>query len=209
MKLPEDNLRAEIIADAEKKSARLLKRAQKDADELFESTRKLNEQQKQAQLNEARNEAAAKVQAIDASTAYEIRQQWLIRQEQVIAEILQTTLALAEAAPTPQLQLSLKQLLCEAVAAFPDDTALRLQLRPEHVPLLEPMLTTIPHCSATLSIEPDSQMASGLIVSSIDNRRRYDNTYRARLQRLRQKLRIGIAEQIGAFTEIDAFLATE
>lgn len=205
MQEQEDKLRQEIIGDARTKADRLVKRAKRDTEKLVATARERQEKSRQVRVKEAELRADGHVRAILAGIDHEILTHWLRRREVVIEDVLAEACARGERGEGVDVCRSLLAQF-EDAAAQVGPGPLVVRLRPADVARLpaESVAAALPRLfgsgAATSSVEivPDPTIAGGLVVGSADGRRRCDNTYAARLRRLRGQLRPEVAGRLGA-----------
>ncbi len=198
MEQQEEKLQREIMGDAERKARRLVDRAKRDAEKLLETTRRENEAEREHQLEEARREAGEQARAILASVEHDKRKRWLARRECVIREVCEKALAqLHDGADTAAVQQELVKQALRAIGA--DHIVVKVpegqrKLVADEVlpPVLEELFDDADHPGVT--VKEDPAVNGGLIALSQDGHRRYDNTFQARLDRLRNSLRCEILD---------------
>ena len=200
----EQKLREEILADAQRKADRLVKRARRDADKAVRDVKKKHEKTRQQRLEEAEHTARGRERSILAGIQHELRRRWLERRETVLHTVLQEALEKARRGDGIDPRRSLCQLLTEALAQIGEDS-LTVRLRPDQQELLEPADLERAARQAwdgksagdRLRREKKAGMDAGVIVETRNGHRRCDNTYAARLHRLRDALRARVAETLG------------
>ena len=200
----EDKLREEIERDAAAKSAELLATARAEADAIAAQAAAEITALRCAEFAKAEAMAVARCRAITSGTETEVRRRWMIRREAVIEAALAGGMKRAESA---EMAPALESLLAAAVAGFvPAVEGLVVSARPADAALLTPqLLVAAAKCAsvaesvvATWKVVADGALSAGLVVTSADGRRRSDQTFAARLARLRPELRMQVAELIGA-----------
>ena len=205
MQEQEEKLRQEIIGDARTKADRLIKRAKRDAEKRAASARERQDKARQVRVKEAELRAEGRVRAILAGIDHEILTHWLLRREAVIEDVLEDACARAARGDGIDVGRSLLGLFEDAAGQIgPGPLVVRLQ--PGDVARLPKgsidgaLARLFGPDAATSSVEvlPDPGVAGGLVVASADGRRHCDNTYRARLRRLRSQLRPAVAARLGA-----------
>ncbi len=202
----ESKLREEILRDAEAKAAELLAKARTEADAITAQAAAEAAALRQAELAKAEALAEARCRAIASGTETEVRRRWLVRRESVIDAALGEGLKLAESAPDADRARALETLLAEAVAGFaPDADGLTIAVRVADAALLTPQILAgvakragvAESAAATWKVVTESALTPGLVVTASDGRRRCDQTFAARLVRMRYDLRMQVAGMAG------------
>ena len=205
MQEQEDKLRQEITGDAQAKADRLVKRAKRDAEKRTATARERQDKARQARLKEAESRAEGQVRAILAGIDHEILTHWLLRREAVIEGVLADACSRAERGDGVDVRRSLLNLF-EDAATQVGPGPLVARLKPGDVAHLprdvvdEALARLFGPDADTSSIEvvSDPVVKGGLVVTSADGRRRCDNTYGARLHRLRMQLRPQVASRLSS-----------
>ena len=195
-----DKLRQEILADAERKAERTMKRAQRDADKLREETKKQNEKMRARRIAEAKRQAEGRARAIVAGIPYEERRIKLLAQEQVFDEVFNASLRkLREDTASIDREVSLKQLLAEALSAMPDDGEVNVYVKQDDRKAAEKALADTTN-GAHASLEADSRSDGGVVVSDASGRMRFDNSYASRFAREKDQLRAEISKILASYS---------
>ncbi len=203
----ETKLREEIEQDAAAQAAELLTKARAEAEAVAAKAVEESAALRRAELAKAEALAEARCRAILSGTGTEAKRRWMLRREDVIASALADGLKRAESAPDAERAPALESLLAEAVAGFaPAADGLVVSARPADAALLTPQLLAAAAKSAglaeaaaaTWTVVAESALAPGLVVTAPDGRRRSDQTFAARLVRLRPELRMQVAELVRA-----------
>ena len=206
MSTQETKLREEILRDAEAKAAELLAKARAEADAVTAQASAETAALRRAELAKAEALAEARCRAIESGTGTEVRRRWLVRREAVIEAALADGLTRAESAPASERARALETLLAEAVTGFaPEADGLLITARAAVGALLTPQLLAAAAKHAGLAeaaaaawkVAVESAMAPGLVVTASDDRRRCDQTFAARLARMKHDLRLQVAEMVG------------
>lgn len=202
----EDKLRQEILNDARRKAERTVERAKRDADKALGAARKRQEAMREARIRKAERIAADKCRALHASIGQELQKEWLQRREKVLDDLFDEILAGLEAGAGVDQEESLAELVEEATAAV-GPGELVVHIRPaDKAKLTEERLAEIAERalpdsagSVTFTIVESAEADAGVIVTTTDNRRHFDNTYATRLQYLRPELRVMICARVGTY----------
>lgn len=191
----ENKLQAEILSDAQARAERIIARANNDADKARQQAVEEAERNRQERLAEAEAEAEAKCRSIMVDIQQETRRRWLLASESCLTEFLQEALASVERGDDIDRARSLTLLAREALSAIgpgdcevmvgPDDAA---QATTEWLTAQARELFGAED-SSRYTLRSVPTMGGGLIFSSADGRRRYDNSYATRLKRLWDELR--------------------
>lgn len=187
-----DKIQQEILADAERKADRTLKRAKREADKLRSAANKENEELRKRRLEEANREAEEKERAVMARLPHEERRIRLLKQEEVFQEVFDEALRQLEAGEAEiDADASIAALLDEALEAMPD-APLVATVNPKHENALR---QAVEHGARQRQIELATSHAAGtgVRVATTDGRIQYDNTIRARFEREKQNLRSELA----------------
>ena len=198
----EAKLQQEILGDAREKAERVRQRAKHEAEKALAAARQALATQRAARLLEAQRTAQSRTLMIQASIEQEVRRAWLCAREQELEALFADALQAAESGggggdPVQ----SLRQLSVEALAALgPADAVVRV--RPADRPVFSERFVAAVLAQAlpgrdgavriTVAEAPDQP--AGIVVETADGRKRYDNTYRARLARRRDELRTVVAQ---------------
>jgi len=204
MQEQEAKLQQEILQDARKKAERLIERANKESAKLKSTVETQQAQEREQLLARAAQDTAAKTRAILAGIRYDIQKHWLLTRESVIESVFQEALARVMAGRDLDRHQSLGELLTEAVLILGPEKEIKISCRPEDASFFTPgRLTEIATrtgdsdgVSGTWRVTPDPALPGGLVIASADGRRRVDQTYPARINRLRRRLRAEVAELI-------------
>lgn len=211
MQEQENRLQQEILQDARRKAERALERARRDADALAKAVQTRAAEARETALAKAREEGASRARAVTAGIRHQVQREWLGRREAVLAEALQRALTEVEHGSEVDPVRSLGALLREAVAALGTREGLIVRVRPaDEGRLRDAVLPALALPAGTVrswTVVADPDLGGGLVVETADGRRRCDQTYAARLARLRAELRQAIARAAGvAELDVDAVI---
>jgi vacuolar-type H+-ATPase subunit E/Vma4 len=184
-----------VLADAERKAAKLIETARQETAAAVKKAEDQAIKEREAVLEKARRTATDRCRAIRAGAGTEIRRQWLSRRETVFETLFNKAQAGMALLPPEEKRAAVQALAVEAL----------LQLGPVPARLLvssslEPFLSAavldnvrqlLPaaHAGVPLTLVVDATMDEGVAAVAADGRRRVDNTWIVRLQRQREAFR--------------------
>ena len=191
----EDKLKQELLADADAQAAEIIARAQKEADEMIAQARQNAAEKRETRLAAAAEEAEKQCRSIFADIDLETSRRWLRKQESCIDELLQTALAKADKAEGFDRAASLASLAKEALAAIGDrDCAVSFNPADEAIVTrdwLQKLSREIyPGSTSVYVLKADSSIDGGIVLETKDGARQVDNSYKTRLQRMKDSLRL-------------------
>ena len=192
----EDRLQQEILADAQRKAARTIERAERDAGKSTRTVQRRHDRVRTARLNVVQHQADERRLAITASIEHETRRRWLLARERELDEFFDRTLEGLEHGIGVDTHESLRQLTEEALSAIGAGD-LVLRVRPDDVGVFtEQLLSDLARQvgletqdGVRVRVEPDASMRPGVVLTTADGRKTFDNTYAIRLRRLKPRLR--------------------
>lgn len=196
----EDKLQAEILGDAKTRAERVIARANNEADKARQLAAEESTRNRGERLAEASAEADMKCRSIVVDIKQEIRRRWLLASEASLSEFLQTACAAVEQGEDIDRARSLALLAREALAAIgPGDG--QATVNPADAGTITPAWLEALSCelfgddrASHYEVRADPALSGGILITSNDGRRRFDNSYATRLQRLWDDLR-GLACQ--------------
>ena len=197
----ESKLHEEIIAEAKSKAEHLLARARNEADGVIGAAREAARQKREERLAEAREVAAKRSHAIVSGVELETARRWLLRQESCIDEVLAEALKEAEGVEGARREASLRSLALEALRAI-GDASCAVRVSPGVSEVVTPAWLSAlasevyPGSSSSFTVTTDASLGFGLVLETSDGRRSFDNTCRRRLERVRDGLRLMLAEGV-------------
>lgn len=198
-----EKIQQEILADAERKVERTLKRAQREADKLRQAAEKENRELRQRRLAEAQAEAERKARSIIAAIPYEERKIQLLAQEKIFNEVFDAVMQkLSQRDGTFDAKASIEQLLLEALQAMPEvDVTAFVNPQDEKiaVEIIQQNKT-----KREIKLETNTKVTAGVQLLSADHKLRYDNSVEARLEREKDRLRASLAEVLNATRDANA-----
>jgi len=191
----EDKLKQELLADANAQAAEIMARAQEEADRMIEQARRHAAERREARLAAAMEEAEKRCRSIFADIELETSRRWLRKQEACIDELLQTALAKADKAEGFDRASSLASLAKEALAAIGDrDCSVFFNPADEVVVtrdwLLKLSREVYPGSTSVYVLKADPSIDGGIVLETKDGARQVDNSYRTRLLRMKDGLRL-------------------
>ena len=199
MESQEERLREEILADAKRRADKILARARSDGESAAARARRANERRRKSALAEAQASGEQKRRNILQGVETEKRRMWLQRREECIDEVLAAVRARAEGleAGSPERAAALAALAEEAFASVGAAAQLRVAVNPADAALATPTwLRERGAGAAECAVEADPRIGGGIRVATPDGRLFYDNTFAARLKRLRERFRTELAETV-------------
>jgi len=204
MQTQEEKLQEEILKDAQRKSERTIQRAERDAAKASKAVEDRVAVVRAERLETAERVAAEKERAITASIDHEIMRQWLTVREKAFETLFSESLQAVEASEGSDRGESLRALALEAIRELGPDELI-IHARPGDMSALDDGALKVLLAEAgdafagkaTLAVEPDGEMAAGVVVRTADGRKRFDNTYATRLRRMKQDLRPEVCSQAG------------
>ena len=191
----EDKLKQELLADADAQAAEIIAHAQEEADKIVEQARQEAAKKRETRLAEASAEAEKQCRSIFADIDLETSRRWLRKQESCIDELLQTALTKVDAAEGFDRAASLASLAKEALAAIGDrDCAVFFNPADEAIVTrdwLQKLSREIyPGSTSVYVLKADPSIDGGIILETKDGARQVDNSYKTRLQRMKDSLRL-------------------
>jgi len=195
----EKTLSDEIIREAERRAERRLKRARREAEKAISEARAGAEAQARKTLEAAKARADQIAQAILATVPQEAQRERLQAIEAQLSDIFDEALRRVREKNSYDYPAVLLGLAAQAIEAIGADEVV-IEVSDEDRPSLdEAWLGRLGERlgrQVKISIETTQGMDAGLTVRSADGRRLYDNTFGARLRRLRPDIRQTLARQL-------------
>jgi vacuolar-type H+-ATPase subunit E/Vma4 len=191
----EDKLKQELLADANAQAAEIMARAQEEADRMIEQARRHAAERREARLAAAMEEAEKRCRSIFADIELETSRRWLRKQEACIDELLQTALAKADKAEGFDRASSLASLAKEALAAIGDRDCSVFFNPADEVVVTRDWLQKLsrevyPGSTSVYVLKADPSIDGGIVLETKDGARQVDNSYRTRLLRMKDGLRL-------------------
>ena len=191
----EDKLKQELLADANAQAAEIMARAQEEADRMIEQARRHAAERREARLAAAMEEAEKRCRSIFADIELETSRRWLRKQEACIDELLQTALAKADKAEGFDRASSLASLAKEALAAIGDRDSSVFFNPADEVVVTRDWLQKLsrevyPGSTSVYVLKADPSIDGGIVLETKDGARQVDNSYRTRLLRMKDGLRL-------------------
>ncbi len=195
----EEKLHQEILADARQKAARIIQRAERDVKKNLDAVKERFEQSQEEKLAAAQRQAEEEYISITASIEHEIRSKWLQYREEIFDDAMQRLLHQVENGIDVDKEKALRELTKEALQAVGPGT-LCLELNMDDCKYLqediiaETAAELFPNQETTCRIDCRKEATSGPVLSTKDSRLRFDNSYRTRIKRLKNQLRIFLGQ---------------
>ena len=191
----EDKLKQELLADANAQAAEIMARAQEEADRMIEQARRHAAERREVRLAAAMEEAEKRCRSIFADIELETSRRWLRKQEACIDELLQTALAKADKAEGFDRASSLASLAKEALAAIGDRDCSVFFNPADEVVVTRDWLQKLsrevyPGSTSVYVLKADPSIDGGIVLETKDGARQVDNSYRTRLLRMKDGLRL-------------------
>ena len=191
----EDKLKQELLADANAQAAEIMARAQEEADRMIEQARRHAAERREVRLAAAMEEAEKRCRSIFADVELETSRRWLRKQEACIDELLQTALAKADKAEGFDRASSLASLAKEALAAIGDRDCSVFFNPADEVVVTRDWLQKLsrevyPGSTSVYVLKADPSIDGGIVLETKDGARQVDNSYRTRLKRMKDGLRL-------------------
>jgi vacuolar-type H+-ATPase subunit E/Vma4 len=192
-----DALSDEILADARKKAEREAKRAERDAKQILSRARKQADAATDKVLDAARERAERQARSVLATVEQDIRRDLLEAQEAVLDGIFRQALDRAETRKGYHYPQAMVALAAEAVAAMDaDEVLLGFADGCDRIATDEWLADVTRRVGRPVALrvadEPEA-IDGGVVARSADGRLVYDNSFAARLARLRPALRREVA----------------
>ncbi len=190
----EENLRAALFAEAQARMETIRAKAKAEADRILQEAERNVDTVRRQRLEEAEQKAARQRASVQKEAQWQARRQWLSRQEECVEAVLREQMERACAGEGIDRARSLRLLAMEAMMAMGEEDAV-LTIRPADRDVVtaawgEALARECfgPATSVKLKIVEDASVAGGLILTSKDGIRQFDNTYHTRLERLMEQL---------------------
>ena len=192
----------EILDDARRKADRASKKAERRAKRILRDAQKKADQATAVALAAAEGRAGRQAASILATIEQDIRRDLLDQREAAIATILDAAMQRVASREGTDYPAALTTLAAEAVGAMATDAVvLHLAEADRAIATAEWLDALRQRVGRPVAIEVADEAApiqGGLIVRSADGRLLYDNSFAARLVRLRPALRRQIAARVYA-----------
>ena len=191
----EDKLKQELLADADAQAKEIVARAQEEADKIVGEARQEAAKKLEARLADAAAEAEKQSRSIFADIELETNRRWLRKQEACIEDLLQSALAKADKAEGFDRAASLASLAKDALRAIGDrDCAVFFNPADEAIVtrdwLQKLSREVYPGSTSVYVLKPDPSIDGGIVFETKDGARQVDNSYKTRLLRMKDSLRL-------------------
>ena len=192
----------EILSDAKRKADRARKRAEREAKKILAEAGKKADEAAERTLDVARERADRQAQATLATVAIEVQRDLLETREREFDKLFDAARQRLADKARYDYPAALAALAAEAIAAMRTDDVV-LALSSDDRPIatdawLADLLRRVGRDVKTTIAEEPASIDGGLIVRSADGRLLYDNSFAARLTRLRPDLRRELATRLFA-----------
>ncbi len=201
----EEKLQQEILNDAHRKQERTLQRARRDVEKALLNVKKRQDDSRQTRLQAAEHLAKDKARAIKASIEQEIRRQWLLLREKQLDDVFAAVLSQLESGSGFDQDESLRQLAGEAVTALGEGeivvelaTKDKDKLTSAQIADVVKALPNGQNTKIDVEVKENPDMRRGIIVTSKNGRKQFNNTYATRLYRMKNQLRASVCNNIPA-----------
>ncbi len=182
----ENKLRDEILADADRKVERTLKRAEREAEKLIKETDKLLVRQREVRVSEAQKQASETAASIRARIEHDKRRITLEHQERVVEDVFDSALNTIDEMPATQ-RADVLQCLLDELRKVMGNADIEVRFSERNRQVLEKQAR-----NANTVFTVDDSVKDGLLAQSADGRLYFDNSFDARLARYRPQLRAAI-----------------
>ena len=199
MSQPAERIEELVLSDAKERAEKVLSEAEKKAKSIVEEARREAEKEAEAIISKKKTEAKAYARRILSEARLKAKLKVLNAKEQLVSEIFDEALKkLKELAQSPTYKDVLESLIRDAAITIgggdleillPSDTNVVLDL--DRI-AKEAEAETGNKTSLTISDERIKSVG-GVIVRSKDKLLTVDNTFESRLERLRERLRVSVA----------------
>lgn len=193
-----------VLADAERKAARLIEAARQETAAAVKKAEDQVAKEREAVLERARRAAVDRCRAIRAGAGTEVRRQWLSRREAAFENLFSKAQAGMAALPPEEKRAAVLALAVEALMQLGPVPARLLvsgslaAFLPESALGNVRQLLPAAHAGLPLTLVVDAAMDDGVAAVAADGRRRVDNTWAVRLQRQRDAFRSLAAARLPA-----------
>lgn len=197
--IQEEKLRQEILGDAKSRAERTIARAQNEADKTIEQAATDAERKRRERMSEAEDEARAQSHSIMLEVTRESRRHELLERERCLDDMFARALAAAAAEPEPGHSKSMSLLAAEAIKAMGAEQMKVTFPVSDSGLVTESWLLGIASgvlgeaSGVSFVLEPLDDAAAGIVFTTLDGRKTFDNTYASRLAKMKNILRITAA----------------
>jgi len=192
----EEKLCQEILGDAKSKAERTIARARVQADKAVKDAEDEALRKRENRLKEAQEDAENKCKAIALEVQRETRRHWLVRRERCLDEMLEEAMRDAEATKGTEHETSMVQLAREALEAIAPGE-MRVLFNSADAQLvtsawLERMADDVFGAGhkSVFKLEASADAHPGIVLMLTNGQRVFDNTYRSRLEKMKDQLRL-------------------
>lgn len=192
-------LRKEILADASKRADRVLRAAKKDVDEILADAREKAQAASDAIIGKADGDAAATTRIELATVPLAHRRMELVARQEAIDAVFRNGLEALRARDYDARETIARLALATAAEMRRTALVLRVAEADGHIlddAFLDKLSHDAPGGTSFERGDPLPDVAGGVLVQTRDGREIFDNTFEARLHRLRESLRDSVASQL-------------
>lgn len=192
----EEKLRQEILGDAKLKAERIIAKARNDAEAALKKAIVDAENNRLSRLDEAKADAENKAKSIRIEVQRETRRHWLLKREQCLDDMFASALDAAEKTGGQEHEKSMRMLAEEAIAALGQENMIVSFPETDAELVTEAWLKEIAEAvfgsdnRAAFKLAPSSNVPAGLLFTTVDGRKTFDNTYASRLLVMKDDLRL-------------------
>jgi len=196
----EKALSDEILKDAQKRADRIRSRAEREAQKILDDAVKEAEAAAQKILDAAKARGGRVAQSVLATVEQEARRDLLKAQEAELEKLFEAARARLAGRSSVDAAAVLTGLAAEAIAAMPADKVVVQMSEADRAVATEAWVAEVRRrvgreVAIAVAKEP-AAVSGGVVVRSADGRLLYDNSYEARLGRLRPELRRELVAKI-------------
>jgi len=192
-------LRKEILADAAKRAGRVRRAAKKDADKILADAEQKARAATEAILEKADADAAARARIELATVPLERRRMELVARQEAIDAVFRDGLDALRARDYDARDTIARLALAAADEMRRTALVLRVADADRHIlddAFLDKLSQDAPPGTSFQRGDPLPDAAGGVLVQTRDARELFDNTFEARLHRLRKSLRDTVASHL-------------
>ena len=192
----EEEIRREIVADAERKAQGILSKAEREAKKEVEKARADAERLLETARAQAQGRARQERESLESILAAELRRLKLARGERLIERVFERTLEGVEGEDEGSRRGMLERLTASALEKM-EGTQFTLEVSARDFGLLDTgfqqELSRRLGRAFELTVKDAGGIAGGVRLTDADGRQIYDNTLHARLERMASALRLAVA----------------
>jgi len=193
-----EKLHSRILSDAKLKAAEIIRDAEEKAKQILDGARAQAQRDADEILSKASLEAESIRRGILSSRIRANRLRVLDEKNKIVQSVLESVeQRLSDIARTDQFQPALKRFIAEAVDAVgTDDTVVRVGFQNAERKSLDSLGQTLPKGTRFVVEEKPIDDLGGVIASDVGGKIIFNNSFRARLERLDNRLLTTISSTI-------------